>query len=130
MSKGMFSSKLFKQAFVLLMLIWILFLLALFLYLEIYFWWYDVILHFLSGICVSMATLSAWDYLFKPHGNEKNKLIFIGFLGALIIGVLWEIYEVKAGITFPSDGIFYIRDTVSDLILDMTGGLFGVLYSV
>ena len=48
---------------------------------------------------------------------------------AILVGVLWEIFELHFGITLLSDGIIYIRDTASDLIMDISGGLLGVVYS-
>ena len=77
-----------------------------------------------------MGGISVWLYLFGQSMPENKKIILIGLLSVIFVGVVWEIFEVHFGITFLSDGIVYIRDTFSDLILDLCGGIFGVLYAV
>ena len=89
-----------------------------------------MVLHFLGGLCVAMGGLSTWLYLSSSTNISNTKLTLVGLLWALAIGIIWEIFEVHFGITFLSDGIAYVRDTASDLIMDICGGIFGVLYAV
>ena len=93
------------------------------------YWWFDVILHFLSGVSVGMAVIIVWHYGFNFFKNDKLKMIKMAVLGALFIGILWEIFELSLGLTSISDGINYVRDTTSDIIMDICGGFFGALYS-
>ena len=69
------------------------------------------------------------DYFFGITRIGKNRTVSLVIVMALIIGLLWEVYEIYFGLTFFSDGIIYVRDTASDLILDTCGGFFGALYS-
>lgn len=125
----MFNSKLFLRAFVLLFIIIFLDYLAEVFYLHWTVWWYDVVLHFLSGACAAMAFMHFYNYFFKPTRENKIKAIHLTFFFVFAVGVLWEIYEVWHGDTTFSDGIFYVRDTLSDLIIDLCGGFFGTIYS-
>ena len=86
-------------------------------------------LHFLGGVCVAMAFLSFYYYIFKFTTTNKLKVIGIVFISVVTVGVLWEIFELVAGQTFLTDGVVYIRDTASDLLMDVCGGFFGTLYS-
>lgn len=77
-----------------------------------------------------MAFLSFWYYLFNLSIEKRERVILFAFIGVLTVGVLWEIMEIYTGATSFADGIFYVRDTVSDLLLDTSGGFFGTLYSM
>ncbi len=122
--------ELFRTSFVLLVVVAFLFFVGEAFYLRWTFWWFDVVLHFLGGLCVAMGGLSTWLYLSSSTNISNTKLTLVGLLWALAIGIIWEIFEVHFGITFLSDGIAYVRDTASDLIMDICGGIFGVLYAV
>ena len=66
------------------------------------------------------------------YSNQKIsqlKMILIATIGALIVGFLWEAYEVLARDTFLADGVSYWRDTGSDIIMDICGGFFASIYS-
>ena len=125
----MIKTSLFKHTLILLFTVSVLDFVGQILYFSWTLWWFDVILHFLSGACVGMATILAWNYFFMPQEISKLKMILIAFVGALTVGLLWEVYELYIGATFFSDGVVYIRDTFSDLIMDVCGGFFGTLYS-
>lgn len=125
----MFTSKLFVRAFILLVIIGILNYIAAVLYLHWTVWWYDVMLHFLSGFCASLAFMHFYFYFFKSNKQNKLKAIHLTFFFVFAVGILWEIFEVWNGDTSFFDGIYYVRDTISDLIIDLCGGFFGTLYS-
>lgn len=124
------SNQLLKQAFILLLIIAVLDVLSEIFYFHLTIWWYDIILHFLSGVCVSIGGVSFYFSLFKNNVPSRAKIIFTGLALAIFVGVLWEIFELHFGLTFLSDGIVYIRDTASDLIMDLSGGLLGVAYTI
>ena len=123
------ATKLFKHAFILLLVIATLDILGEVFYLYWSIWWFDTLLHFLSGICVTMGGISVYFYIFKNLTPDTTKIILIGLAWIVFIGVIWEIFELYFGITFLSDGITYIRDTSSDLLMDIIGGLVGSLYA-
>lgn len=55
--------------------------------------------------------------------NGRGKLLGFLLAGALFVGLFWEIFEIKTGLTFVSQ-VDYIFDTISDLIIDLLGALF------
>ena len=90
------------------------------------YWWYDVIMHVVSGACVAMAFFAVSGRYFDVR---KTNTVLLGFVAVLVVGVVWEVFEVIVGYTFASDGVFYWNVTISDMFADVSGGLFGTLYS-
>ncbi len=87
-----------------------------------------MLVHFSAGTCVGMAALLVYNFkenIVPPIG----KSIWIGLVYVLIIGLLWEVYELYFEITSLADGIDYYLDTISDVIMDLSGGLLGSLYA-
>lgn len=115
--------KLFKLSFWLLVIIGIMDYIGVKFYL---FWpsgYYDIPMHFLGGLWISLVFLWIWSkfknlILFK---EIFNKIIII----VMIVGILWEIFEIIVGATSLSDGIFYWKDTFGDLTMDFIGGFIG-----
>ncbi len=78
------------------------------LYLNV--WYYDIIAHFLGGICLALSSL----YILK---NTKY-IIIITF----VLGIAWELYEIYFSLTgHPVGSMEYGLDTVKDLIVDIFG---------
>ena len=125
----MLNVLLLKRIIILLITIVVLDTIAFVFYLHWIFWWYDVMLHFLAGFSIGMTAVLVWGYFFDVFTTNKIKIICVTLIGAFVVGILWETYEVIWKETSLSDGIFYWRDTISDLILDVFGNFFGVLYS-
>ena len=92
-------------------------------------WWFDLLLHFFSGSCVAMATVVFWNNFRDTSQTPRLKMIFIALLGTIIVGLLWEAYELLLGATSFSEDVAYWSDTVSDLVMDVSGGFFGALYA-
>ena len=126
----MIQTPLFKKTFALLFIIAVLNFISNELYLQWTFWWIDVLLHFLSGATVAMATIIVWNHFGRVSKFHKLKIIAVAVFSAFVVGIIWEIYELYFGITFLSDGIVYVRDTASDLIMDICGGFFGTLHAL
>ena len=89
-----------------------------------------MVVHFLAGGVVAMATLLFWPHINKVKIHTTSQIIFVAIMGTIIIGLLWEIYELYFHITFLSDGIMYTTDTISDLLMDISGGFVGAVYSL
>lgn len=87
--------------------------------------WFDVLMHFISGSGVAFLLLSF--YKFVRVGSFKRLFIKV-CLWVFIIGVAWEIYEYALGITSFAQGIDYVTDTASDLIMDVCGGIVALLH--
>lgn len=94
--------------------------------------WYDLSVHFLSGIFTFILGLMILNRL--DGYDKKNKIINIIFaLGFVsLIAVLWEIFE------FSADNILKtnlqhnldtgVNDTMSDMIVASLGGVVGMLF--
>ena len=94
--------------------------------------WYDLFVHFLSGIFTFILGLM----ILKRVGNDdkKNKVINTIFaLGVVsLIAVLWEIFE------FGADNILKtnlqhnldtgVKDTMGDMIVATLGGIVGMFF--
>lgn len=124
------TTKLFKQAFILLIVIGLLDFFASSLYLYWTVWWSDILLHFLSGVCVAMGGISVWILISNKEETNLLKTLWVGMSWVLLVGVLWEIFELRFGATSLSDGMIYVTDTISDSFMNISGGLFGVVYSI
>lgn len=79
------------------------------------YWWYDVLMHTVGGLVVG-AALMWW------LTHEARLVPRLGaVLGiTLVVGVLWEVFEYVIGA--PREAA-YIFDTVSDICMDLVGGL-------
>ena len=124
----MLKTKLFKTTFLLLAIVGALDIVAV----KLYLFWsvsqFDSVVHFFAGICVGMASILFWRYGLNRTAADKSKILLVAVVGALIIGIIWETFELYFGITFLSDGINYIEDTGSDLLMDIVGGFLGGAY--
>ena len=123
----MIKKPLFKQTFFLLVIIGASDFFANTLYLYWTVWWYDMLMHFISGVCVGMATVLVIQY-FSHEEIGFKELIKIGIISSFVVGILWEFFELYFEATTLADGVIYYRDTSSDLILDVCGGILGVIY--
>lgn len=125
----MFQKRLFKRLLVLLLVIAFFYFVDNKLHLSWNYWWFDKIMHFSGGFSVSMA-FAILCFYFSLFTQSKTKAIGMSLLSVLVVGVVWEFFELYAGITFLSDGMIYIKDTTFDLIMDLFGGYVGILYSL
>ena len=124
----MFELPLFRKTLFVLCVVWFLDFIAQKFYLYWDFWWYDSLVHFLAGVCVAMGFILVthwWTGVFPTF----RKIFTISITSSIIIGVLWEIFEVYFELTSLSDGVRFWSDTISDLLIDTLGGLLGGLYS-
>ena len=77
--------------------------------------WFDIVMHFIGGAWVGIVTL----LVFAERASASRAFVY-ALLGALIVGLLWELYEYAAGVTFSLSA--YPIDTTRDLIMDVVGG--------
>lgn len=92
-------------------------------------WWYDIPMHFMGGLWVSLVV--AWAYAFRVDINQKKfgSYVWVVIGGTLLVGIVWELYELCIDATSLADGIHYVTDTTSDIIMDIAGGIVGALYT-
>lgn len=123
----MLKSTLFKRSFFLLFLLGIADFFANKLYLYWTLWWFDNFMHFFAGVCVAMFTVLVWQN-FLDKNLSFIKAISVSILLSLIVGIIWEDFELYFRTTqlFPISAYFY--DTATDLVLDIFGGIFGGIY--
>lgn len=85
------------------------------------FWWMDIVVHFLGGLVAGLCIV--WAYLVVSGITYDMGSIgfFINiFLGVLIVGVGWEVFEVVAGLLLTDDPF---PDTFYDIWATLAGGL-------
>ncbi len=81
--------------------------------------WYDHVVHTLAGAMASLAIFSL--YAMRAITKRPGALFAGAFLVSLVVGTLWEIFELRAGITsFSHRG--YAVDTALDIVFDIVGG--------
>ena len=92
--------------------------------------WYDIVMHMLGGLWVSLFSMSIFIYFFRDVSNpDYNKNILKIVLFALLFMTLsWEVFELLGKITFLSDGKLYWFDTIKDIIDGFIGGIGGYYF--
>lgn len=119
----------FKEQFFFILLIAVLHITAMELYWYWHFLWLDILMHFLGGLWVALA--SFWILgVFNGHAsyiqNKKQAIVF-GVASALFIGLFWEVFEYVTDIAVTSEA--YWPDTILDMIMDGLGGVLAGLYA-
>lgn len=112
------------------------------------FWWWDDLLHMFSGVILGLVGFLL-VYYFNSRFSMNLSPFFVALFAltfAVFIGVMWEIYEFTADAILGSNaqkwraddtgfllGRDYqgsaVRDTMSDLIVDVIGGLLASGYA-
>lgn len=93
-------------------------------------WWHDMIMHFIAGVVVAMTSILFYQLFFKKSEWSKSKLVMFSVAVTMIVGLLWEYFELYFEITSFADSLSFWTDTLSDLFLDTVGGYLGALYSI
>ena len=83
--------------------------------------WYDIFMHILGGLGIGIS-LAAFIKQNTHRIIHKRRAIIIG---ALIAGIIWELFEVIYNIAgYPVGTKLYFLDTLKDLVDDCIGGAF------
>jgi hypothetical protein len=110
------------------------------------FWWWDDLLHTVSGIIVGLVGF-LMVYFFNARYNMHISPVFVAvfaFTFAITMGVVWEVFEFSVDVllganmqrwNLPPDAILIgkgyqgsgLRDTMSDLIVAGVGSLIAAL---
>lgn len=93
--------------------------------------WYDIFVHFLSGMFTFVLATIIYRYIAKTGKNKLLKILFCLGIVALI-AILWETFE------FSIDSIAHtnlqhnqdtgVIDTMQDMIVAMLGGVISSIY--
>ncbi|MBX4198422.1 hypothetical protein KW782_03755 [Candidatus Parcubacteria bacterium] len=100
------------------------------LYFQLY-WrltWYDRMLHLLGGFWVGFVA-SGFIFFDRFVSRRLSRAIVVGIVSAIIVGTVWELFELIVGFTALIDPT-YAADTMSDFICDIIGGIAGACYYV
>ncbi len=84
--------------------------------------WFDSLMHFLGGLWVGVTALT----IYGKVGMSNKQSILWAVLGALSVGILWELFEYTIGMIFSPGN--YALDTATDLIMDVVGGAAAYFY--
>ena len=91
--------------------------------------WLDIPVHIVGGFWVSIMAL--WIALSIGHikkiTNYKKRAFFIMLGSALVMAILWEIFETTFKITFLHN-IGYWRGSLKDIASGLAGGFVAYLY--
>lgn len=89
--------------------------------------WSDIISHLLGGLIVSLLF---WQFIFRsgPALIKDNPRFFTLVL-AVVLGALWEIFEVIFGISI-SGAKSYWGSTFIDILSSIFGAFFGFYYYI
>jgi hypothetical protein len=86
--------------------------------------WFDIPVHFLGGLTIGF--LSVVPVIFSRTKDDSIKTIAV--FSALVVSLLWELFEFKIGLSRLSHRFFY--DTVSDISSGVIGGFVSAWLSV
>ncbi|MFA5934431.1 MAG: hypothetical protein WC827_00895 [Candidatus Paceibacterota bacterium] len=94
--------------------------------------WFDIPMHMLGGLWISLFSLSLYAFFYKKLSilNYRMNVLGIVAFAVLSIGVSWELFELLGGITSLHDGTSYWIDTISDIMNDSIGGLVGYFFFI
>ncbi len=85
-------------------------------------WWFDMPMHFLGGMWVSMFIL--W---YLKDDNFSIDSIGRVILGVFIVGLAWEVLELFLNEEFVQNA-YDLPDTLSDIFFDLSGAFTAVFY--
>lgn len=88
------------------------------------YWWFDILTHFIGGIVAALVILYLYQFnLSTKLFLNRKKIFLLSVMGAIIVAVLWEIFEVVIRSTGPSE-MDYLVDTTTDILTGVSGGAF------
>jgi len=79
-------------------------------------------MHFLGGVWLGLIFI----WFFKLN-EIRIKVILKIILCVLLVGILWEFFENIVN-SYTTQNIFNVLDTISDILFDLSGGLFSIFY--
>jgi len=84
--------------------------------------WADAISHTLGGAMLGGVLILLLSTKIVKKVSLSQVLVF-----ALIIGVLWEVFEMYTGMTFVNDAGYWL-DTFGDIFFDMFGSCLAYIF--
>ena len=118
--------KLLKRIAYLILIIFLLNFLAGKFYWYSTIWYFDMPMHFLGGFWLGLMFFLIFIH-FQPKLEPKLGLLIKVILGVLLIGILWELFELVF-YNYIGKNPFNTLDTMSDICFDLAGGLSSIFY--
>ena len=84
--------------------------------------WYDIPVHFLGGFWVGSMVVWFISQRKSQVSLSYRKLFVTVLAWTILVGLLWEVFELAIGVTSFLDGFNYVSDTSKDLLMDTLGG--------
>lgn len=84
--------------------------------------YYDKIVHFASGVLISLFTMYLYESFYKKKLNKKIAFLIM-VISNIAIASLWEIFEFLFDILFEKNAQKGNTDTMLDMIAAITGGI-------
>ena len=127
----MFKQKIFIASFIVLILVAVLNYIGVTYNLYWVYRWYDIPMHMLGGLWVSLFSLSIFSYFGKKNSivNYRMKAFLIVFFALLFITISWEIFELWGGITFINERGYWF-DTLHDIFNAYVGGMVAYVFFI
>lgn len=99
-------------------------LFAVFFYLYWNFPWFDMIVHLAGGIAGTLFIfwLASFGVSSEKLFSNKASIFTLALVGSFSLGVVWEIFEYRSGITSPLLHNYRL-ETAKDLVMDIVGGM-------
>ena len=85
-------------------------------------WWLDMPMHFFGGFWLGLVFI----WFLKPKEINLNIILKV-ILGALLVGIGWEIFEILVNRATIQDP-FNTLDTLSDICFDLSGAFISIFY--
>lgn len=127
----MFKQKIFITSFLVLVIVAIFHYIGIKYYLYWTVKWYDIPMHILGGLWVSLLSLSIYAHFYGNASiiNYRRKVFKVVFLVLLFVTVSWEVFELIGKITFLNDKGYWL-DTFKDIFDGYIGGMIGYFFFI
>ncbi len=89
------------------------------------YWWFDILLHTLTGFVLGLLIVFILYRLF--HSISSRSVLFLTIAGVLIVAIVWEIFEYVNGFALTHGS--YILDTIGDILFGLIGAYIAIKYS-
>ena len=126
----MFKKPLFVETLIFFAIVLVLHIIATIYHLYWSIYEFDSLVHFFAGI--ALALFFSWFYFFSGFFDTQKRnlrmFLLISILGAMLVGICWETYEIIFKQTMVQK-VDYPYDLAMDLIMDFLGAIAGCFYA-
>jgi hypothetical protein len=88
------------------------------------YWWFDILLHTLTGFVVGL--LAVFLAYRTKLSLSRRQAFLVSFLAVFFIAIAWEFFEYINGLAGTPGS--YMLDTFMDIVVGIIGGLMGAWY--